>query len=398
MTNHSTQALATWDETVMATYGTPSLVLEKGSGSTVWDVDGKQYIDFLAGIAVNVLGHAHPAIVDAVSQQVATLGHTSNFAAHPQVLRLAKRLQELTDPSARVFFSNSGAEANEAAIKLSRMTGRTHIVSLNGGFHGRTTGALTLTGQPTKFEPFLPLLPDVTFVEPNDVVALREAITNKTAALWIEPILGEGGVLPLSDEFIKTAREICDATGALLVVDEVQTGIARTGTMFAYQQFGITPDVLLLAKGLGGGLPIGACIGFGSAASMLTAGQHGSTFGGNPISTAAANAVLDVVESEHLKQRAIELEATIREALEGINGVDHVRGRGLMLGVVLTHECGADVVAIARENGLIVNSPAPNVLRLVPPLTISHEELNQGLQILNKAIEQATSNVVGASS
>ena len=389
LTQSTTDALATWNETVMATYGTPTMVLEKGSGATVWDVDGKKYIDFLAGIAVNVLGHGHPAIVDAVTSQIATLGHTSNFAAHPQVLKLAKRLQELTDPSARIFFCNSGAEANEAAIKLSRRTGRTHIVSLNGAFHGRTTGALTLTGQPAKFEPFLPLLPDVTFIEPNDVAALRNVVTGKTAALWIEPILGEGGVLPLTDEFIKVAREVCNETGALLVVDEVQTGIGRTGTMFAYQQFGITPDVLLLAKGLGGGLPIGACIGFGNAASLLTAGQHGSTYGGNPVTTAAANAVLDVVEREHLGGRALTLETTIRKALENVSGVDHIRGRGLMLGVVLTLDFGADVVAKARELGLITNSPLPNVLRLVPPLTISDDELQQGLSILTQAIEDA---------
>ena len=386
----STQDLASWNDTVMATYGTPSLVLEKGQGATVWDVDGKRYIDFLAGIAVNVLGHAHPALVEAVSTQVATLGHTSNFAAHPQVLKLARRLVELTDSSARVYFTNSGAEANEAAIKLSRRTGRTHIVSLTGGFHGRTTGALTLTGQPGKYEPFLPLLPDVTFIDPNDVAALQKAVTSETAALWIEPILGEGGVLPLTDEFITAARKVCDDTGALLVVDEVQTGIARTGTMFAYEHFGITPDVLLLAKGLGGGLPIGACIGFGKAATMLTPGQHGSTFGGNPISAAAANAVLDVVESEQLSARARERELVIRRALSDVGGIDHIRGRGLMLGIVLTGDFGADVVTHARDLGLITNSPLPNVIRLVPPLTISDDELEQGLSVLKQAIAFAS--------
>lgn len=366
----------------------PTLVLAKGENATVWDVDGKSYVDFLAGIAVNSLGHAHPELVKAVSEQVATLGHTSNFAAHPQVLKLAQHLVDLTDPSARVFFCNSGAEANEAAIKISRRIGRTHIVSLEGSFHGRTTGALSVTGQPAKSGPFLPLLPDVSFITPNDFVALRSAVTNQTAALWLEPILGEGGVIPLTHEYLQAAREICDETGALLVIDEVQTGIARTGTMFAYQQAGIVPDVLLLAKGLGGGLPIGACIGFGRAATLLLAGQHGTTFGGNPISCAAANTVLDVVTRDGLADRALLIERSIREALVDCPEVQDIRGRGAMLGLVLTGDFGADVVAVARELGLITNSPLPNVLRIVPPLTISDSELAQGIEILKTAIVQ----------
>jgi len=383
------ESLTHWDATMMATYGIPALVLVNGKNATVWDVDGNSYIDFLAGIAVNSLGHAHPELVQAVSEQVATLGHTSNFVAHPQVLKLAKRLVDLTHPSARVFFCNSGAEANEAAIKISRRTGRTHIVSLEGSFHGRTTGALSLTGQSAKSGPFLPLLPDVTFIEPNDVAALRETVTTETAALWLEPILGEGGVIPLTNAYLQAARQVCDDTGALLVVDEVQTGIARTGTMFAYEQAGILPDILLLAKGLGGGLPIGACIGFGPAATLLTAGQHGTTFGGNPISCAAANAVLDVVAKESLQERALKIEQVIRNFLVSCDGVQEIRGAGAMLGIVLTADFGPNVVSAARDLGLITNSPLPNVLRIVPPLTITDSELNQGLEILKTAILQA---------
>ncbi|NBU32555.1 MAG: acetylornithine transaminase [Actinobacteria bacterium] len=382
-------ALAGWNSTVMPTYGTPKLALVKGQNATVWDADGKQYIDFLAGIAVNTLGHAHPALVQAVTEQVSTLGHTSNFATHPQVLKLAQRLVELTHPSARVFFCNSGAEANEAAIKLSRKTGRTQIVCLKKSFHGRTTGALSLTGQPEKSQPFYPLLSDVVFIEPNNLAELRKAVTDKTAAIWLEPILGEGGVIPLSSEFLQAAREICDVTGALLVLDEVQTGIARSGTMFAYEQAKIAPDVLLLAKGLGGGLPIGACVAFGQAASFLIPGQHGSTFGGNPISCAAANAVLDVVASDDLMNRARFLEHTIRSEIAGLPGVLEVRGSGAMLGIVLADTFGPDVVDLAASLGLITNSPVANILRLVPPLTISNEELSQGLQILKTAIVQS---------
>ena len=383
------ESLAQWDALMMATYGTPELVLAKGENATVWDVDGKKYIDFLAGIAVNSLGHAHPAIVKAVANQVATLGHTSNFAAHPQVLQLAQHLIALTEDSARVFFCNSGAEANETAIKISRLTGRIKIVSLVGGFHGRTTGALTLTGQPTKYTPFLPLLPDVTFIEPNDFAALKAAITADTTALWLEPILGEGGVIPLTDEYLQTARTLCTETGTLLVIDEVQTGIARTGKMFAYQQADVTPDILLLAKGLGGGLPIGAVIGFGQAATLLTQGMHGTTFGGNPISCAAANAVLAVVKNENLANRALVIESRIRSTLATVPAVDHIRGRGAMLGLVLSDNFGADVVTIARSLGLITNSPLPNVIRLLPPLTISDAELTEGLTILEQALNQA---------
>lgn len=384
----STELLASWSQNFMANYGQPAIALVRGQNATVWDVDGKSYIDFLAGIAVNSLGHAHPELVSAVSNQVANLGHTSNFAAHPQVIKLATRLVELTDPSAKVFFCNSGAEANEAAIKISRLTNRSNIVSLTGSFHGRTMGALSITGQSAKSAAFMPLLTNVTFIEPNDVDALIQAVTESTAALWLEPILGEGGVIGLTDEYLKVARDVCNQTGALLVIDEVQTGIARTGTMFAYQSAQITPDLLLLAKGLGGGLPIGAVIGFGPAGHLLTPGSHGSTFGGNPISCAAANAVLDVVKSDSLEARSMQIERQIRTVLASCTGVVEIRGRGAMLGVVLAGNHGPQVVESARISGLLINAPLTNVIRLVPPLTISDNELADGLEILRDTINQ----------
>ncbi len=376
-----------WNSYVMPTYGTPKVVLERGVGARVWDVDGKEYIDFVAGIAVNLLGHAHPVLIDAVTQQLSTLGHTSNLAAHEPGLQLAQKLVELVGGDAKVFFTNSGTEANEAAIKLSRLTGKTHIVSLRNSFHGRTVGSLTMTGQPKKYEPFLPLMPDVTFVDANDVEGLRAAITDKTAALWLEPIQGEGGVLPLTQEFMSAARDLCTQHDALLVLDEVQTGIARTGSWFAFQQFNVVPDVLLLAKGLGAGIPIGACIGFGKYADMMTAGLHGTTFGGNAVSCAAGNAVLKEVEDSNLIKRALEIETAVK-SLEELPAVEQVRGMGAMLGVVLTSEIAGDVETRARELGLLVNACNASVLRLVPPLVVTDDDLVQAVDILRQAISE----------
>ena len=376
-----------WNSYVMPTYGTPKVVLERGVGVRVWDVDGKEYIDFVAGIAVNLLGHAHPVLIDAVTQQLSTLGHTSNLAAHEPGLQLAQTLVELVGGDAKVFFTNSGTEANEAAIKLSRLTGKTHIVSLRNSFHGRTVGSLTMTGQPKKYEPFLPLMPDVSFVDANDVEGLRAAITDKTAALWLEPIQGEGGVLPLTQEFMSAARDLCTQHDALLVLDEVQTGIARTGSWFAFQQFNVVPDVLLLAKGLGAGIPIGACIGFGKYADMMTAGLHGTTFGGNAVSCAAGNAVLKEVEDSNLIKRALEIETAVK-SLEELPAVEQVRGMGAMLGVVLTSEIAGDVETRARELGLLVNACNASVLRLVPPLVVTDDDLVQAVDILRQAISE----------
>ena len=384
--SNTTQSQERWNAAMMPNYGTPNLVLDHGKGATLWDVDGKKYIDFLAGIAVNILGHAHPALTDAVTKQMSTLGHTSNFAAHKPGLELAEKLIEISGRPGKVFFCNSGTEANEAAIKLSRLTGKSHIVSLHGSFHGRTMGSLALTGQPKKYKPFAPLIPDVSFIEPNDISDLEPGINDKTAALWIEPIMGEGGVLPLTSEYMNAARSVTTKHNAMFVVDEVQTGIARTGSWFAYQNVGVDPDVLLLAKGLGGGFPIGAMIAYGEYQDLMTQGMHGTTYGGNAVACAAALAVLETVEREDLMSRAKYIESEFVSHISVAPGVDHVRGAGAMLGVVLNHENAAAVETKARELGLIINAPSANVLRIVPPLVITDSELQAGIELLTQAL------------
>jgi len=385
MTN-TQEGQSRWKNAVMDTYGTPKLVLERGAGARVWDVDGREYVDFLGGIAVNILGHAHPAIIEAVTKQMGILGHTSNFAAHRPGLELSDKLLELVGRPGKIFYCNSGAEANETAIKIARRTGKSNIVSLTHSFHGRTTGSLALTGQPLKYEPFQPLLPDVSFVEPNDIAGLRAGMNNQSSSLWIEPIQGEGGVLPLTKEFIQESRKVCDETGAIFVVDEVQTGIARTGKWFAYEHAEVEPDILLLAKGLGGGIPIGACIAFGEYGDLMGPGTHGSTFGGNPVSCAAALAVLRVVEEDGLMARALEIEKIIRAAITDAPGVVDVRGQGAMLGIVLAGNYAVAVENRARELGLVTNAPNASVIRLVPPLVITDEDLAQGLELLFQAL------------
>ena len=386
MDSNTTQGQVRWNAAMMPNYGTPKLMLDHGKGATVWDADGKKYIDFLAGIAVNILGHAHPALIEAVTKQMSTLGHTSNFAAHKPGLDLAEKIIEISGRPGKVFFCNSGTEANEAAIKLSRLTGKSHIVSLHGSFHGRTMGAITLTGQPKKYKPFEPLIPDVSFINANDITDLESGITDKTAALWIEPIMGEGGVMPLTSEYMNAARAVTTKHNAMFVVDEVQTGIARTGSWFAHQNVGVAPDVLLLAKGLGGGFPIGAMVAFGEYQDLMTQGLHGTTYGGNAVACAAALAVLDTVEREGLMARAKHIESEFTSALAGAAGVTEVRGAGAMLGVVLSHDNAAGVETKARELGLIINAPLPNVLRIVPPLVITDAELSEGLELLGQAL------------
>lgn len=382
----TTQSQDRWNAAMMPNYGTPNLVLDHGKGATVWDVDGKKYIDFLAGIAVNILGHAHPALTQAVTKQMSTLGHTSNFAAHKPGLELAEKLIEISGRPGKVFFCNSGTEANEAAIKLSRLTGKSHIVSLHGSFHGRTMGSLALTGQPKKYKPFAPSIPDVSFIAPNDISDLEPGINGKTAALWIEPIMGEGGVMPLTSEYMNAARSVTTKHNAMFVVDEVQTGIARTGSWFAYQNVGVDPDVLLLAKGLGGGFPIGAMIAYGEYQDLMTKGLHGTTYGGNAVACAAALAVLETVEREDLMSRAKYIESEFVSHISVAPGVDHVRGAGAMLGVVLKHKHAAAVESKARELGLIINAPSANVLRIVPPLVITDLELQAGIELLTQAL------------
>jgi acetylornithine aminotransferase len=391
-----------WGAALMGNYGTPPLTLVRGSGAHVWDDSGREYLDLVAGIAVNALGHGHPAVVDAVSRQVAQLGHTSNLVINEPTVQLAERLLELMDPGGgrggRVFFANSGAEANETALKLSRRTGRTGLVAADGGFHGRTSGSLSLTGQPGKRTPFEPLLPGVTFVPYGDSEALVAAVDAGVAAAFLEPVQGENGVVVPPAGYLATARESTTAVGALLVLDEVQTGIGRTGEWFAFQHDGLQPDVVTLAKGLGGGLPLGACVAFGDAATLLGPGSHGSTFGGNPVCAAAGLAVLDTLATEGLVSRARVLGQRLAAGIEGLGDplVSHVRGRGLMLGVVLTAPVAPQIEATARDLGLLVNATGPDVVRLVPPLVLTDTDLDTALERL--ALAFAATGAVGAES
>ncbi|MGW1499221.1 acetylornithine transaminase [Streptomyces mirabilis] len=385
MTGTNAELTQRWQGALMDNYGTPRLPLVRGEGTRLWDADGKEYLDFVGGIAVNALGHAHPAIVEAVSRQIASLGHVSNlFVAEPPVA-LAERLLQLFGREGRVYFCNSGAEANEGAFKIGRLTGRGHMVATHGGFHGRTMGALALTGQPGKQEPFLPLPGDVTHVPYGDAQALAAAVTENTALVIIEPIQGENGVVVPPPGYLKAARAITAATGSLLVLDEVQTGIGRTGPWFAYQDHeGVLPDVVTLAKGLGGGLPLGATVAFGRAAELLKPGHHGSTFGGNPVVCAAALAVLDTIASEGLLENVKAASEKLRGGIESLGNplIDHVRGAGLLLGIVLTEPLAPQVQQAAQDAGLLVNAPAPDVVRLMPPLNLSDDEVDAFLQAL----------------
>jgi len=390
---HTHELQERWSAVMMDNYGVPPLALASGNGAVVTDVDGRSYLDLLGGIAVNVLGHGHPAIIDAVTRQMSTLGHTSNlYVAEPGVA-LAEVLVGLlgADAETRVFFCNSGTEANEVAFKISRLTGRTKLVAAQGGFHGRTMGSLALTGQPSKQAPFAPLPGDVTHVPYGDAEALAGAVGDDTAAVFLEPIMGESGIIVPPDGYLAAAREITAAHGALLVLDEVQTGMGRTGTFFAHQHDGITPDVVTMAKGLGGGLPIGACLAIGPAAELLTPGLHGSTFGGNPICAAAALAVLRVIAGDDLTRRAGVLGKTLHQNIESLRHplIDHVRGRGLLCGVVLTAPVAKDVEAAARDAGFLVNTPAPDVIRLAPPLIITEHQIDTFVTALPAILDTA---------
>jgi acetylornithine aminotransferase len=363
---------------LMNTFGPPRLQLARGKGAHVWDAEGREYLDLFAGIAVNALGHAHPAVVEAVTTQLQTLGHVSNFFATEPQLALAERLAALLGGDARVFLSNSGAEANEAALKLTRRTGRTHVVAAEGSFHGRTMGALSLTSKAAYREPFEPLPGPVTFVPYGDSDALAAAVTDETAAVVLEPIQGEAGVRVPPAGYLAAARRTCDAHGALLWLDEVQTGIGRTGGWFAHalpDVEAVVPDVVTLAKGLGGGVPIGATVALGAAGSLLEPGHHGSTFGGNPVACAAALAVLDTIERESLLEAAVTRGAQLTHALVSEHEVTGVEGRGLLLGVQLFDDRAAAVVARAQDAGFLLNSTGPARLRFAPPLTITEADI-----------------------
>jgi len=384
-------ALNQWSEVFMNTYGTPQLQLVKGEGSIVTDADGKEYVDMLAGIAVNALGHGHPALVDAVSKQTATLGHISNFFGSDAALNAATELRKrFGDDNAKVFFCNSGGEANEAAFKLSRLTGRKKVLAAINGFHGRTMGALSLTGQPSKREPFAPLVPGVEFYRYGDIDHVRELVgqdPDGIAAIFLEPIQGETGVVPAPEGFLQSIRELCDEHGILMVLDEVQTGVGRTGTFFAHEAAGITPDIVTMAKGLAGGMPIGAVIANEKTAALFTPGAHGTTFGGNPIACAAANAVLEIVDDTFCAEVEAKGE-TVKAAVEKLAGVDYVRGRGLMLGVVLTEPVAKEAVRIGLKHGVILNAPTEKIIRLTPPLIISDEEIDRAVVALEATLSE----------
>jgi acetylornithine aminotransferase len=370
-----------FEAVMMPNYGTPPLALARGAGCRVWDADGNQYLDLIAGIAVSALGHAHPAIVNAVSSQVATLAHSSNLFVHEPGVALAERLLALLRADGQVFFCNSGAEANEAAIKLvrRRQGADKTVVAAIGSFHGRTMGSLAITGKDSIRQPFGPFGMNVRWIPYGDVTALAGAVDSDVAAVFLEPTLGEGGVVPPPDGYLRAVRQACDEAGALLVLDEIQSGIGRTGEWFAHQKEGIVPDVLTLAKGLGGGLPIGACVGFGDCGSALGKGDHGSTFGGNPVSCAAALAVIDTIEYENILASVKAVGDTLAS---GIAAIEHpllkgVRGSGLWLAAVLTAEAAPAVNAAAQAHGFLVNAVQPDAVRLAPPLILTRAEAQE---------------------
>ena len=374
-----------YPDALMNTFGPPKLALVRGEGTHVWDEDGKEYVDLLAGIAVNSLGHGHPALVGAVTEQLQTLGHVSNFFTTGPQVELAERLLALLGDAAaqqggKVFFANSGAEANEGAFKLTRRTGRTHVVVAEGGFHGRTMGALALTSKAAYREPFEPLPGDVTFVPYGDADALAAAVTDETAAVCLEPVQGEAGVVVPPEGYLAAARRVADEHGALLWFDEVQSGIGRTGDWLAHLRHGVVPDVVTLAKGLGGGFPIGAGIGLGRAADRLQPGNHGTTFGGNPVACAAALAVLDTIEADGLLEHVTVLGQKIRDGLAADPRVTEVRGEGLLIGLDLASESAAAVVEAAQDAGFIINMTTPQRIRLAPPLVLTDDDAAAFLQ------------------
>jgi acetylornithine aminotransferase len=389
------ELLQRYQKSVMGVFGLPPLVLSHGSGCHVWDVDGNRYLDLVGGIAVNALGHGHPALVSAISKQAGEAIHVSNLVTSEAQIALAERLVALAGApeGSAVFFANSGAEAIEAAIKLSRRTGRSGIVAAEGAFHGRTTGALALTHKLAYREPFEPLIPGVAHVPFGDEAALRAAVTTETAAVVLEPVQGEAGVLSPGTAYLQLARELTRQHGALLVLDEIQTGIGRTGTWFAFQQAGVVPDAITLAKGLGGGVPIGALVAFGpEVAGLLTAGQHGSTFGGNPLAAAAGLAVLGAIEDEGLLDHAARAGQHLVDSVTALNDplVAEVRGAGLLRAIVLTEPVAAIVAALARDAGFIVNPVAPDAIRLAPPLVVTTEELDSFVRALPALLDAAT--------
>ncbi|CAB4340469.1 unannotated protein [freshwater metagenome] len=381
--------IAGWNDVMQGNYGEPAITLKSGKGLVVTDTAGRKYLDFLGGIATNVLGHAHPVIVRAVSKQIATLGHVSNFYSHPSGIALAAKLQELTgDNTARIFFCNSGAEANEAALKLSRKTGRSKIVATTGSFHGRTMGALSLTGQPGKRNPFKPLLKNIKHVTFGDITQMRKAVNKKTAMVIVEPIMGEAGIIVPPFGYLKQLRELCSDHGVLLVFDCVQTGIGRTGTWFGYEEEKIRPDVITLAKGLGGGLPLGAMITLGSTCPKFAPGEHGTTFGGNPVAAAAGLAAIEFITKNRLMVSAKSFEKRLKIKLGAIRGVTEVRGRGLLLGIGLDGAYAKALAAKLGDRGILVNAPNENTIRIAPALIVSKVKIDKFISVFAQCMQE----------
>ena len=383
------KAVTSWNDVMQGNYGAPTITLKSGKGLVVTDTSGKRYLDFLGGIATNVLGHAHPVIVRAVSKQIATLGHVSNFYSHPSGIALAAKLQELSgDKHARVFFCNSGAEANEAALKLSRKTGRSKVVATTGSFHGRTMGALSLTGQPSKRNPFKPLLKGVKHVSFGDISAMRKAVNGKTAMVIVEPIMGEAGVIVPPFGYLKQLRDLCSEHGVLLVFDCVQTGIGRTGTWFGYEEEKIRPDVITLAKGLGGGLPLGAMITLGSNSPQFAPGDHGTTFGGNPVAAAAGLAAVEYLEKNRVLVSVKSYEKRLKIKLGAIRGVVEVRGRGLLLGIALDGNYAKVLAAKLSERGILVNAANEETIRIAPALIVTKIQIDKFITVFKECIQE----------
>jgi len=374
-----------WNNIFLNNYGTPAIELVAGEGVIVKDSQGNIYLDFLSGIAVNSLGHAHPVIIEAVSDQIRKLSHTSNFYANDPSIKLAEKLIAITNFDAKVFFCNSGTEANEAAIKLSRRTGKKQLIAAHNSFHGRTMGSLSITGQSAKQNPFEPLIGDVRFIDINTKSGVRK-IKRKSAAVFLESIQGEGGVTPCNDEFLQSVRSKTIKTKTLLVMDEVQTGLGRTGNWFGYEKSGIKPDVITLAKGLGGGLPMGAMLVTGEAKELFEPGQHGSTFGGNPVVASAALATLNFIEKEDLLINASNMGQLLIKLITQIEGVTEVRGRGLLLGVGLKEVIAKDVELECRKLGLLLNAVNENTLRLAPALIVNIDQVKRCAEIIDDAI------------
>ena len=378
-----------WDKFFLNNYGTPKIELVEGEGVVVKDSQGNIYLDFLSGIAVNSLGHAHPVIIEAVNKQISQLSHTSNFYANKPALDLAEKLIEISRLDAKVFFCNSGAEANEAALKLTRRTGKKKLLSANGSFHGRTIGALSITGQLAKQKPFKPLLSGIKFIDINTKSAVRK-IKRNTAAIFLESIQGEGGVVPCSDEFLTNIRQKTLKTKTLLIMDEVQTGMGRTGDWFGYEQSKIKPDVITLAKGLGAGLPMGALLVAGDAKDLFEPGQHGSTFGGNPVVASAALATIKFIEKENLLMNVTNMGKLLGELLGQVQGVKEVRGRGLLLGVCLDNLSAKDVEAECKNLGLLINAVTDDTLRIVPAFIVNIEQVQRCAEIIEDAIKNVS--------